>query len=150
MATIRLRYEFTTIIGAIMRLFAQPFVAPQITLDRDPVEYQIEVPFGGTPVTMWDEDGGGANPASFDWLALKSDLELEVEFTHEAVAAVTQYSVFTLAANYIPFVLGSSVSRAGTFSGDALANGTVGRLTKIRVVNNSSDTAAFLDVAIGS
>lgn len=149
MAVKRLRYEFATIVGSTLRLFANPFVAPQITLDRDPVGYVIEVP-AATTVTVWDEDAGGANPATFDWLAMKSDLALELEFTHEANAVTTQYSVFTLAANYVPFVLGSQASRAGTFSGDALANGTVGRITKIRAKNASSDTTAFLDVEIGA
>lgn len=149
MAVIRFRYEFTSIVGSVLRLFAQPFVAPQLTLDRDPVGYVVEVPLSSM-VTIWDEDGGGANPADFLYLAMKSDLELELEFTHEALASTTQYSVFTLAAGYIPFVLGSNVSRAGTFTGDALANGTVGRITKIRAKNSSTDTSAFIDIEIGA
>lgn len=150
MAVIRLRYEFATIVGSLLRLFANPFVAPQLTLTNDPVGYAVTVPFGGTPVTVWNEDGGGANPATFVWLALKVDEDIELEFTHEALASTTQYSVFTLAGGYVPFVLGSQVSRAGTFSGDALTNGTVGRITKIRAKNSSSDMNAILDVEIGA
>lgn len=134
--------------GANVRAFASPFIAPQLELDNDPVSYQVEVPAEST-VTVWDEDAGGANPSAFDFLVLSSDLDVELEFTHEANAVTTHYSVFTLAGGGVPFVLASALSRAGTFSGDALANGTVGRITKIRAKNSSTDTTAYIAVVIG-
>lgn len=134
--------------GANVRTFASPFVAPLLTLTQDPVSYMVAIPPESVAV-IWDEDAGGANPSEFKFLLLHSDIEVEVEKKDEA-GSDSVLSTFTLADDHIPYVLGSNKARAAaTFAGDALANGTVGRTTKLRAKNSSTDTTAYVEVVIG-
>lgn len=148
MATLRARYEFAMTAGANVRTFASPFVAPLLDLEQDPVSYVVAVP-PETIVTVWDEDAGGANPSEFTFLLLHSDLEVEIEKKDEA-GSDNVLSTFTLAADHIPYVLGSNKARAAaSFAGDALTNGTIGRTTRLRAQNLSTDTTAYVEVVIG-
>jgi len=148
MPTLRARYDFAMTTGANVRSFASPFVAPLLTLTQDPVSYQVAVP-PSSIVTVWDEDAGGANPDAFTFLLLHTDIEVEIEKKDEA-GVNSVLSTFTLAADHIPFVLGSNKARAAaSFAGDALANGTVGRTTKLRAKNSSTDTTAYIEIVIG-
>lgn len=147
MPSLRARYEFTMTAGANVRTFASPFVAPVLALTQDPVEYQVAIP-PSSIVTVWDEDAGGANPDSFQFLLMSSDIEVEVEQKSEA-GSDSVLSTFTLAADHIPFVLGSNKARAAaSFAGDALTNGTVGRISRLRAKNSSTDTTAYVDVVL--
>lgn len=148
MPELRARYEFAMTTGANVRTFASPFVAPLLSLTQDPVSYVVAVP-PETTVTVWDEDAGGANPSEFKFLLLHSDIEVEIEKKDESTDGTT-LSTFTLAEDHIPFVLGSNKARAAaSFAGDALANGTIGRTSKLRAKNSSTDTTAYVEVVIG-
>ena len=150
MSVLRVRYSYVIATGAVLQEFAQPFIPPQVTLDSVPVRYTVAIPVSST-VTLWDATAGGANPTDFAFLLLHSDIEVEIEQKAFVTAgSLTSYSTFTLAAGHIPFTLGSSKARAAAaFSGDALVNGTIGKITKLRAKNSSTDTIAYVEVVVG-
>jgi hypothetical protein len=81
---------------------------------------------------------------------MHSDIEVEVEQTAVATGPIISLSTFTLAAGHIPYTLGSSKARAASsFSGDAFAHGTVGKITALRAKNSSTDTIAYVEVVVG-
>jgi hypothetical protein len=149
MPTLRARYSFDLIAGTALQMFASPYIPPSLELDSVPTRYTVAIPVSST-VTLWDASGGGANPSAFDFLLMHSDIEVEVEQTATADGPLTSLSTFTLSANHIPFCLGSNVARAAAaFAGDALTNGTLGVITKLRAKNSSTDTIAYVEVVVG-
>lgn len=133
----------------MLQEFAQPYIVPQTTLNSVPTRYLVAIPAAST-VTLWDAAGGGANPTDFAFLLMHSDIEVEVEQTATATGPLTSLSTFTLAAGHVPFTLGSSKARAAAaFSGDAFTNGTIGKITKLRAKNSSTDTIAYVEVVVG-
>jgi len=149
MPTVRARWSYVLTVGATSQDFASPFIAPQLDLVTIPNRYTVKVPFG-TTVVLWDATLGGANPTAFSFLLLHSDIEVEVEQKVLAAGPLSSYSTFTLAADHIPYTLGSNVGRAAAaFSGDAFVNGTLGVITKLRAKNNSTDTDAYVEVVVG-
>lgn len=143
MPTARFRYTVTIATGPRAREFAQPFVAPEVSLVGDPAEYQVPIVAGAT-ATLWDS---ATSPvASFRLLMLRSNLACEIEFTASATAVADVLSTMELQADDIPFILGSDKARGGTPG----LGGTVGRITKIRAKNNDSTDTAYVQVVIGA
>ena len=153
MSVLRVRYSYVIATGAVLQEFAQPFIPPQVTLGSVPTRYTVPIPVSST-VTIWDATAGGANPTDFAFLLLHSDIEVEIEqksFVPVYIGgSLTSYSTFTLAAGHIPFTLGSSKAR-GVVAGsvDAFINGALGKITKLRAKNSSTDTIAYVEVVVG-
>lgn len=146
MPTARFRYNVGIATGPRAREFAQPFVAPELELDGDPMEYQVAIAAGAT-ATLWDSATSPA--ASFRLLMLHSDVAVELEFTASATAVADAKSSGELQAGRIPFILGSDKARAGVMT-TPLSTGTVGRYTKIRALNNDTTDTAYVSVVIGA
>lgn len=146
MPTVQFHYAVALTTGSRLREFAQPFVPPTLDLVSDPLEYRVALPLDGSIVTIWDSAAGGANPTSFRLLILHSDQLVDLEFTASGTAVADNISTCSLAAGDIPFFLGSDRAYAAAGS---LA-GTLGRFTKIRARNTSTDAIAYVDVVIGA
>lgn len=148
MPTARFRYAVSIATGPRAREYAQPFVAPELELEGDPAEYQVAIPAAGV-ATIWDAAAVSGLPANFRLLILRSDLEVEIEFTTQATQVADAKSSVTLQAGNIPFVLGSDKARAGVMT-TPLTTGTVGCITKIRGKNGDAATTAYVQVVIGA
>lgn len=146
MPTARFRYSIGIATGPRAREFAQPFVAPELELTGDPAEYQVAVA-PATIVTLWDSTTSPV--ASFLLLILRSDLEVDVEFTASGTAMANRVDTKTLQAGSIPFILGSDRTRAAD-GALALNETNVGRITKIRAYNKHATDTAYVQVVIGA
>jgi hypothetical protein len=139
----RFRYAVAIATGPRAREFAQPFVAPEVSLVGDPAEYQVAIPANST-ATLWDSSTSPV--ASFRLLLLRANLACEIEFTASATAVADVLNTMELQADNIPFILGSDKARGGTPG----LTGTVGRITKIRAKNNDATDTAYVQIVIGA
>lgn len=147
-ATVELRWLVRLIVGGKERVWSQPATPPRIELTADPADYTVPIAAEGTEV-LWSPTvaGAAALPDSFTFLMLVSDEDVVVEFTTNEGDANEKIYTMTLAAD-VPFMLGSDASYYN-YTTDAFA-GTLDVIDKIRATNLSEDTAALVQVVLGS
>lgn len=149
-STISLRYRISLTIGDKERVWAQPTVAPTITLDNDPADYSVPVVAGAT-VILWNptDASGAALPADFKFLMLVTDADVMIEFTCNEGNANDRVFALALKAD-VPLMLGDDTGYYNfTANGDVFA-GTLDVIDKIRAKNLSVTDDALVQVIIGT
>jgi hypothetical protein len=140
------RYAVSVSAGGVSNDFAQPFVAPQLTLDAPPARYQVSVA-PETSVTVWD---GTPLPSDFDVLWMQSDNDVDVEFTVDGGDAGEHQFTLFLRGGGFPIAIPGSRSYTRVDAGDdSFVDGTVGSITQIRAHNADTEDTALIDVLIG-
>lgn len=145
-AHISVRYATTVSSGGVAKDFAQPFVAPQLSLDQQPAAYDVPVAVE-VSVTLWD---GSPLPATFSFLQLQSTSSVDVEFTVDGGnAGELQFTLFLRGGGF-PITIPGQRSFTRVNAGvDSFVTGTADTITKIRAHNFSTTDAAVVSVLIG-
>lgn len=145
-AHLTVRYATTVSAGGVAKDFAQPFVAPQLSLDQQPAQYDVPVA-AASSATLWD---GTPLPADFDFLQLQSDEDVDVEFTVDGGGAGEHQFTLFLRGGGFPITIPGSRSFTRVNAGsDSFVDGAADIITKIRAHNFSTTDAAVVSVLIG-
>lgn len=129
---LELRYSFAITSGGRTREWAQPFVAPQLTLTAEPDDHSVTVAASAT-ATLWDATAGG-NLAAWGFALLRSDADFDLKVT------LADASTFKLRVSAgVPFVLGSNI---------ATGTGSASTIAKFEAVNPSSTASVTVNVVL--
>lgn len=145
-AHLAIRYAFTLSAGGVAKDFAQPFVAPQLSLDALPATYDVTVE-PETSATVWD---GSPLPSDFSFLALSADADVDVEFTvNGGEAGELQFTLFLRGGGFPITVPGSRSYTRVNAGADSFTAGVPGQITKIRAHNSDEEDSAVVSVLLG-
>ena len=125
--------------------FAQPFTIPSLTTEEAPGLYDVTIAAGGT-ATLWD---GTPLPATFDFLAIISNEDIDVEFVVDGGQADEYHFTVLVPAGGFPLVVPGGTAfagQAGTQS--AFTSGTRKQITQINAKNSNTTDAATVSVFI--
>lgn len=140
-----MRTRFIIDVSGQTQEFVQPFVQPFLELAQDPAQYVVQVPVNSS-ATLWD----GAPPiATYDFLALMSDRDVQVEFVVNGGQSDQYRFTLPLRGGGFPIVVPGGQAYAGqTGSQSAFSNGTLRNITQINVLNGDTVNAAFVSVFV--
>lgn len=125
--------------------FAQPFTIPFMTTEEAPSIYEVTLDPSGN-ATLWD---GDPLPPTFDFLAIISNQDIDVEFVVDGSEADEYHFTIPVPQGGFPLVVPGGTAfagQAGTQS--AFTSGTRKPITKINALNSNTTDPATVTVFI--
>lgn len=124
--------------------FATPFTPPFLATAEDASLYQVTIPLNST-ATLWD---GAPLPATYDFLAVLSDLNIDIEVVVDGGQVDEYHFTIPVLANF-PCILPGGTAFAGqTGTQSAFTSGSRKNVTKVNAHNVDTATAANVTVVI--
>ena len=125
--------------------FSQPFTIPFMTTEEAPSIYDVTIAASGT-ATLWD---GAPLPATFDFLAIIANQDIDVEFVVDGGEADEYHFTVPVPQGGFPLVVPGGTAfagQAGTQS--AFTSGTRKNITQINAKNSNTTDAATVSVFV--